>query len=246
LEIKSLKTNGETPNRPWQDLSVSVILPAYNEEYNITKTLDRARQVLRDLEIQYEIIVVNDGSTDKTADFIREMISFDPAIQVVEHSANRGYGAALKSGLRAASKSLIFFTDSDLQFDISELERLLEWINRHPIVIGYREERRDHLLRRVMAWGWGVLIRFLFDLKVRDIDCAFKLFRSEVFKQVSINSIGAFVNSEILIRSQKRGFTIKEIPVAHFPRQLGIPSGAKPKIILRAFRELLKLYRELK
>jgi len=150
-----LKTNGETSNLPWQDLSISVILPAYNEEDNITKTLDRARQVLRDLGIQYEIIVVNDGSTDKTANLVGEIISFDPAIKMVEHPTNRGYGAAIKSGLRVASKSLIFFTDSDLQFDISELERLLEWIKIHPIVIGYREERRDHMIRRAMAWGMG-------------------------------------------------------------------------------------------
>jgi len=246
LRVKTLKTPNGISNPRWQDLSISVILPAYNEEDNILKTLDRAREVLNGLGIQHEIIVVNDGSTDNTANLVRETISANLSLKVVDHPVNRGYGAALKSGLRAASKSLIFFTDSDLQFDISELERLLEWIDRHPIVIGYREERRDHVLRRAMAWGWGVLIRFLFNLNVRDIDCAFKLFRREVFKDISIDSIGAFVNSEILIRAQKQGFTIKEIPVAHFPRKLGVPSGARPKIILRAFRELLKLYWELK
>ncbi len=230
----------------WQDSSISIVLPAYNEEDNIVKTVDQARNVLRDLGIPYEIIVVNDGSSDMTSRRVRELMAEDPMILLVEHPANRGYGAALKSGLRVASHSLIFFTDSDLQFDISELGKLLDWIDRHPIVIGFREERQDHVVRRVMAWGWGVLIRRLFRLNVRDIDCAFKLFQRKVFDEISIDSIGAFVNSEILIRAQKKGFYIKEIPVAHFPRRIGVPSGAKPRIILRAFKELLKLYRELK
>jgi glycosyltransferase involved in cell wall biosynthesis len=160
---------------------------------------------------------VNDGSTDKTADLVREAIVSDPSTVLIEHPVNRGYGAALKSGLRSASKSLIFFTDSDLQFDISELEKLLPWIDQYPIVIGYREKRKDHFFRKMMAWGWGILIRVLFNLK-----------------------------GEILIRARKKGFSIMEIPVAHFPRRLGVPSGARPRIILRAFREMLKLYRELK
>jgi len=238
-------TNGKEPFR-WQDSSISIVLPAHNEEDNIVKTLDQARTVLKNLEIPHEIIVVNDGSTDGTSRRVREMMTDDPTIQLVEHNANRGYGAALKSGLRTASHPLIFFTDSDLQFDISELEKLLAWIDRNPIVIGFREERRDHAARRIMAWGWGVLIRQLFRLNVRDIDCAFKLFRRKVFDEISIDSIGAFVNSEILIRAKKKGFSIKEIPVAHFPRRIGVPSGAKPRIILRAFRELLKLYEELR
>lgn len=229
-----------------QNLSISVILPAYNEEDNIARAIDHARSVLLDLALEYEILVVNDGSTDATAELVRDLIPTHPSLCLVEHDENRGYGAALKSGLRQAKGSLLFFTDSDRQFDVSELTRLFEWIDTYTIVIGYREDRQDHFLRRAMAWGWGVLIRFLFDLPVRDIDCAFKLFRREVFDEIFIDSIGAFVNSEILIRAKKKGFTIKEVPVSHFPRKLGVPSGAKPRIVGRAFRELLKLYRELK
>jgi glycosyltransferase involved in cell wall biosynthesis len=231
---------------PNKKLSVSIVLPAYNEEDNIGKILERAKSVLVCLHADHEIIVVNDGSTDRTADKVRELIARDPAIRLIGHTFNLGYGAALKDGLRAASKDMVFFTDSDLQFDLSEIEKLLVWIDRYPIVIGYRDVRRDPMLRRVMAWGWGTLIRFLFKLNVRDIDCAFKLFRRRVFDEISIDSIGAFVNSEILIRAQKEGFAIKELPVAHYPRELGVPSGAKPKIILRAFREMIKLYKELK
>ncbi len=230
-----------------QNSSISVILPAYNEEGNIARAVDHARAVLLDLGLEYEILVVDDGSTDATAELVRDLIpTHSSSLRLLEHEENRGYGAALKSGLREAKGSLLFFTDSDRQFDVSELARLLEWIDTYTIVIGYRKDRQDHFFRRAMAWGWGVLIRFLFDLQVRDIDCAFKLFRREVFDEISIDSIGAFVNSEILIRAKKKGFTIKEVPVSHFPRELGVPSGAKPRIIGRAFRELLKLYRELK
>ena len=241
-----MRKTDRAPSHNWRGKSLSVILPAYNEEENIIKMLDRTRAVLRDLDVQHEIIVVNDGSTDRTGNLAREWLSSDPSALLVEHTTNRGYGAALKSGLRIASGSLVFFTDSDLQFDIEELEKLLGWIDRFPIVIGFREERKDPLIRRAMASGWGLLIRFLFGLRVKDIDCAFKLFRRQVFDEIALDSIGAFVNSEILIRARKKGFEIREVPVAHFPRRLGIPSGAKPRIILRAFKELLKLYRELR
>jgi glycosyltransferase involved in cell wall biosynthesis len=229
-----------------KDHDISVILPAYNEEDNIIKTLDLTSTFLKNLESDYEIIVVNDGSTDNTADLVCDMISIDPSIQLVQHPVNLGYGAALKSGLKKASRSLVFFTDSDQQFDISEISRLFEWINSYPIVIGYREARQDHFIRRAMGWGWGMLIRVLFKLNVKDIDCAFKLFQQRVFNEISIDSIGAFVNSEILIRAKKKGFAIKEVSVAHYPRESGVPSGAKPRIIFRAFKELVKLYRELK
>lgn len=230
----------------WRDSSLSVILPAFNEEANIVRTLRHARDVLRDLAMEHEIIVVDDGSLDRTVALVRETIAEDPTIRLIEHPVNRGYGAALKSGLRTAKGDLVFFTDSDGQFDIAELPLLLEGIDRFPIVIGYRRRRRDPFVRRLMARSWGLLIRFLFRLKVRDIDCAFKLFRREVFDEIAIGSIGAFVNSEILVRARKKGFAILEVPVTHFPRDFGVPSGAKPRIILHAFRELTKLYRELR
>jgi len=226
--------------------SLSVILPAFNEEANIVHTLRHAREVLQGLEIDHEIIVVDDGSTDQTVALVRQTIGEDPTVRLVEHPVNRGYGAALKSGLREAKRDLFFFTDSDGQFDIGELPLLFEGIDRFPIVIGYRRHRRDPLSRRLMARGWGLLIRFLFKLNVRDIDCAFKLFRREVFDEISVDSIGAFVNSEILVRARKKGFSIREVPVTHFPRDFGVPSGAKPRIILHAFRELTKLYRDLR
>jgi glycosyltransferase involved in cell wall biosynthesis len=225
--------------------SISVILPAFNEEKNIARAIGLSAQTLRGLTSDYEIIVVNDGSSDRTEHIVRRIAEGDGAVSCLSHAANLGYGAALKTGLKKATKELLFFTDSDLQFNISELGELMGWIEQYDIVIGYRRRRRDHPGRRVLGWGWTSLVRILFGLRVRDIDCAFKLFRKEVIDTISIDSIGAFVNSEILLRAVKNGYSIKEIPVTHYPRVNGKAKGARPRIIVKALHELSKMYREL-
>jgi glycosyltransferase involved in cell wall biosynthesis len=225
--------------------SISVILPAYNEEQNIARCIEASRKVLEGLTNDYEIIVVNDGSQDRTAEVVLGLSERMPAIRGLNHRVNMGYGAALKTGLKSARKNLLFFTDSDLQFDIAELALLMQWIDSHDIVIGYRKKRMDHTGRRVLGWGWTTLVRVLFGLRVRDLDCAFKLFRREVIEHISIDSIGAFVNSEILLRATRKGYTIKEVPVSHFPRLNGKAKGARPRIIVKALHELSKMYREL-
>jgi glycosyltransferase involved in cell wall biosynthesis len=225
--------------------SISVILPAFNEEKNIARAIGLSAQTLRGLTSDYEIIVVNDGSSDRTEHIVKRIAEGDGAVSCLSHAANLGYGAALKTGLKKATKELLFFTDSDLQFNISELGELMGWIEQYDIVIGYRRRRRDHPGRRVLGWGWTSLVRILFGLRVRDIDCAFKLFRKEVIDTISIDSIGAFVNSEILLRAVKNGYSIKEIPVTHYPRVNGKAKGARPRIIVKALHELSKMYREL-
>lgn len=225
--------------------SISVILPAYNEEKNIARAVELSARMLRGLTRDYEILVVNDGSSDRTPDIVRELALEESSLRCLSHAANMGYGAALKTGLRSASKELLFFTDSDLQFNIAELPELVRWIEDYDIVIGYRRRRRDHPGRRFLGWGWTTLIRLLFGLRVKDIDCAFKLFRKRVIDTISIDSIGAFVNSEILLRAVKKGYTVKEIPVTHYPRVNGKARGARPRIIVKALHELSKMYREL-
>ncbi len=224
---------------------ISLILPAYNEENNIARSIKVSESVLRDLTDDYEIIVVDDGSHDRTEEIVSRLAADREELRCLVHDTNRGYGAALKTGLKSGRKELLFFTDSDLQFDISELPDLVEWIDSYDIIIGYRKRRMDHPGRRLLGWGWTTLIRLLFGLRVRDIDCAFKLFRKEVIDDISIDSIGAFVNSEILLRASRKGYTIKEIPVTHFPRLNGQAKGARPRIIVKALHELSKMYREL-
>ncbi|MCP5067788.1 MAG: glycosyltransferase, partial [bacterium] len=154
--------------------------------------------------------------------------------------------AALRSGLRAARGRWVFFSDADLQFDLSELHRLLGHADTFDIVAGIRSPRRDPWGRRLLAGVWGLLVRMLFDLSVRDIDCAFKLFRREVIDAIPIASIGAFVNTEILVRARHAGFRIHQVPVSHRPRQRGRQSGAHPRVVWRAAIELASLYRELR
>lgn len=226
--------------------SISVIYPAYNEMGNIERIVEQATSSLTPLCEDWEVIIVNDGSVDKTGEIIEGLARVNPRIKAVHHSANRGYGAALKSGILKAQKDLIFFSDSDLQFHIIELLLLLTWIEQYNIVIGYRQRRQDFYYRRINAFGWKILVRFLLGLKVKDIDCAFKLFRAYIFKAVKIDAVGAMVNTEILAQSLRMGFKVKEIPVNHFPRLNGKQTGAKISVILKAFKELFKFYFKLR
>jgi glycosyltransferase involved in cell wall biosynthesis len=227
--------------------SISIVLPAYNEEDNITEAGTRATEICKELPIDnFEILIINDGSSDRTGELVRELIKKNDRIRLIEHNRNIGYGGSLKSGLTAATGDAIFFTDSDLQFNFSELPQFLGKLDDCDLVIGYRAKRPENIIRRLNAFGWGILIRILFGLKVKDIDCAFKIFRRKVLHSISIDSIGAFINSEILIRARDKGFVVKESPVTHYPRRAGKSSGAKPKTIIKAFKELFSLYGELK
>ncbi|MCI0527214.1 MAG: glycosyltransferase family 2 protein [Nitrospira sp.] len=225
---------------------LSLIFPAYNEELNIQQVVKSALAVAPKVAEEYEIIVVNDGSQDKTGEVINKLAELYPPVVVVHHPVNQGYGSALKSGIKKAQHPFIFFCDSDCQFDLSELPRLLNWIDQYDMVIGYRQSRKDPFYRRFNAWGWNMLVRLVLGLKVRDIDCAFKLFRREIFDRVEINSVGAMVNTEILSRAVKLGFTIKEVPVTHYPRFRGRQTGARLRVIVKAFKELIRLYKELR
>ncbi len=226
--------------------SVSIILPAFNEAENIGPSIDRAVSVMEGLGYPFQIVVVDDGSSDATRRIAASREAVDRRIRCIHHPRNRGYGAALKTGILAASKDLIFFTDADLQFDIAQIERLLRYTDRYDIIAGYRAQRSDHPVRLANAWAWGRLVDLLFGLKVRDIDCAFKVFHRRVFDRVPINSVGAFVNSEILIRARAEGFSLKQVPVAHYPRVAGHPTGANPRVVIKAFVELSRLHGELR
>jgi len=225
---------------------ISLVFPVWNELPNLEPLLDSALALGRRLGDPFEIVVVDDGSRDGSRERILARARQHPEIRLLTHRANRGYGAALRSGLREARGELVFFSDADLQFDLDELERLLVHSEGFDVVAGYRSPRRDPWGRRVIAFAWGTLVRLLFDLPVRDIDCAFKLFRREVLDAIPIESIGAFVNTEILVRARRAGFRIGQLPVSHRARRHGRQSGAHPRVILHALRELALLYRELR
>jgi glycosyltransferase involved in cell wall biosynthesis len=230
-------------------LSLSFVIPAYNEEPNVAEALRRASSVLQGLNLDYEIILVNDGSRDRTGEIAKSMIGTVPNLRVVENNPNRGYGGALKAGFYAATKDWIAFAPSDNQFDFAQLQDLLAQSGSAGIVTGYRANDADPFMRRVNRWGWNGLVQLLFGYMTRDIDCGFKLFRREILQHVTLNSDGAMVDTELLAGAQARGYRIVEVPLKHLPRTAGSPTGANYKVILRAFRDLVRfrfrLWREL-
>ncbi len=224
-------------------LSLSIFFPAYNEEANIENSVREAEVTLKKLGIPYEIIIVNDGSKDATAAIADRLTAENEHVKAVHHDPNQGYGAALWSGIQAAKYQYVFFTDADLQFDLSELSILMHFVPEYKIVLGYRAPRRDPFLRLLNANLWNFLNRFLFGLRVKDIDCAFKLMDRELVASLPLKTRGAMMSAEMLIRLQRQGIAFKEIPVSHFPRLEGEATGANPAVILRAFKEIFSLYK---
>ena len=225
--------------------SLSVILPAYNEAENIEAMVGRVLEVLDVEDRSGEVVVVDDGSQDETWRILQRLATQDSRVRPVQHASNQGYGAALCSGFRAAQGELVFFTDADLQFDVSELRSLLDLAHRFDIVAGYRAPRRDPWHRRLNAWAWGQLVNGLFGLSIQDVNCAFKLFDRRVIDDMEISSSGAFVNTEILVRARAAGRSLAQVPVSHHPRPAGVQTGARPEVVTRAFVELGRLYGEL-
>lgn len=221
-------------------LSLSFVIPAFNEEPNVAEALRRVSAVCQTLDTDYEIILVNDGSRDRTGEIAKSMIGQIPELRVIENNPNRGYGGALKSGFYAAKRELIAFAPSDNQFDFSQVKDLLAALNGNGIVTGYRANDADPFMRRVNRFGWNLLVRILFGNMARDIDCGFKLFRREILDQVTLNSDGAMIDTELLAGARARGWKVVEVPLKHLPRVAGSPTGANLKVILRAFRDLIR------
>ncbi len=225
--------------------SISVFFPCYNDARTIGDLVRRADAELQRVTGDYEIIVVNDGSQDRTAEVADALAAADPHVRVVHHQQNRGYGGALKSGFAASRKAYVFFTDGDGQFDVGEITTLLPFVPQYDVVIGYRIDRAEGGLRRANAGAWNWLVRRLFGIPSRDVDCAFKLFDRRVFDVVTPEAEGAMISTEILARTVRAGFKIVEVGVHHYPRRHGTPTGANPLVIARAFYELFKLYRRI-
>jgi glycosyltransferase involved in cell wall biosynthesis len=224
--------------------SLSLCLPAYNEQECIVETLDRALTVLSPLFSGLEVIVVDDGSRDATAQRVQDVVVRDPRVRLVRHERNAGYGAAVTSGLRAATGDLVMFADSDGQFDFSDVRRLLARLSDNDFVVGYRRERVESLQRRLNAWAWGRLVRVMYGVRARDLDCAFKLFRREVIDRLRLTAGGACINAEVMCQCRRAGFRFAEVPVEHYPRRGGRATGSSLAVIARAFRELPRIQTE--
>jgi glycosyltransferase involved in cell wall biosynthesis len=226
---------------------LSYFFPAHNEEANVRGLVDEALATLPALAESFEIIIVDDGSRDATGRIADELEAANPGVvRAVHHPTNLGYGAALLSGFRAARHELVAFTDGDRQFRVADLGRLIERLadaDRPDVVVGYRIRRADPLIRTIYAKAYRLANVVWFGLRVRDVDCACKLFRREALEGIAVESGGAFFSAELLIKLRAAGRTVVEVGVPHHPRTAGSPTGAKPSVVLRAVRDfwLLRL-----
>lgn len=237
----------KTPTKKFSKLtSLSIFMPAYNEEGNIAATLIDATRAAKQVSQDYEIIVVNDGSHDRTGEIVSEMGRLDPHIRLLSHPKNKGYGAAVKTGLKNCRKDWIFFTDSDGQFHYDELLRFVEATASADLIMGYRKKRMDPFHRvfvaQVLLKIWNFV---LFGLTVRDVDCAYKLFPRSLRDQIKLRSESAITVTEFIIKAKLTGARIKQLPVTHYPRRFGEQTGGNWRVILRAARESFAVYKEL-
>lgn len=227
-------------------VSISVFFPCYNEQDNVGRTVEKALDVMEKLNADFEIIVVDDGSSDDTGRIADEMAGRDERVKVVHHTQNLGYGAALQSGFKSSTKQFVFYTDGDGQFDINEMPPLLPLMEQYDIVSCYRLNRRDPIIRKINGWCWTKLVCLMFGLNIRDIDCAFKLYKREIFNKINMSSTGALIDAEILARAVRKGCRITQKGVHHYPRTAGQQSGASIRVVLRAFKELFKLQKRIR
>jgi len=224
--------------------ALSFFFPAHNEAANIEALVLEALAALPALADDFEIIAVDDGSRDETPQIADRLAAEHAPVRAVHHPVNRGYGAAVRTGLAAARHPLVFFTDGDRQFRVADLARLLDRLAEDDdpdVVVGYRLRRADPLVRLLYARAYRLALRIFYGLPVRDPDCAFKLFRRAALEDIRLESGGAFMSAELLIKLRQRGRLIVEAGVAHYPRTAGSPSGANPKVVLRAVRDFWRL-----
>jgi glycosyltransferase involved in cell wall biosynthesis len=223
---------------------LTFFFPAYNEQENIERTVELALSQIGPLVPSIEVLAIDDGSTDRTPELADALAAADQRVRV-HHQPNRGYGGAIKAGFEHARGELICFSDGDLQFDLREMSRLLDRLadERKPVdaVIGFRIKRRDPFHRIFIAKTYNAIVSVAFGLRVRDIDCAMKLFRREVFDGLRLDADGPFLSAELLIKLRARGVRTAQVGVNHFPRAAGTNTGASFKKILRTFRDLAKL-----
>lgn len=229
------------------EYSFSVFFPCYNEEANVEKTTLAALRAFGRLcpPGKLEVIIVNDGSRDRTGEIADRLAAEHEAVRAVHNNPNLGYGGALQAGFRAATKEWVFYTDGDGQFDMEEIDLLLPLLPTYDIVSAYRLQRSDSLMRKLNAFCWTTLVNAVFGLWLRDIDCAFKVFPRKLFDEIEMKSTGALIDAEVLARAKRLGYSIGQVGVHHYPRTAGSQTGANLRVILRAFKELFQLRREI-
>ena len=227
--------------------SVTVFFPMYNEENNIVKAVDTALEVLLEITDDYEVIIVNDASTDRTGEMADEIARNNTNIRVIHHDVNRKLGGALKSGFYGATKDLVVYSDADFPFDMMELKKAVRVIEHCDIVSAYRFDRTSEGLRRtIYSFVYNSIIRLFFGLRVRDVNFSFKMLRREILKHVEIKSEGSFIDAELLIRANRLGYRIFQIGVDFFPRTRGVSTLSSFSVITKIVKEMFSMFKELR
>lgn len=220
----------------------SLVLPAHNEEENIRVVVERALEKLPCFVDDFEIVVVNDGSKDRTGQIIDELGREHPEVKSRHHKVNRGYGGALTTGFNASTGDYVMFMDADRQFDIADLGVLSPFIGKFDVVAGFRQERNDPFVRRMNAEVFNLVVRALFGVHLHDIDCAFKVFRGDQVRSLDLHETGALINTEMQAKLRRQKATIQQVAVNHYPRVAGTPTGGNLRVILRAMKGTLLLW----
>ena len=225
---------------------ISIFFPFWNEEKNIQSVVEKAIPVAERVADKWEIIMVDDGSSDKTLEIAKKLAQKNSNLVVAANKVNGGYGAALKKGFATAKYKYVVFNDGDGQFDFSEVSKFLEKIKDYDIVIGYRKKRLDNPFRHLLMNLLKIWDLVFFGFRFRDIDCGFKLFKKEALEKIlPLKSEGAMITTEILAKAKKAKLNIAEVEVNHYPRVYGDQSGGNIRVILRAVKESLRLWKEL-
>lgn len=222
--------------------SLSVFFPAYNEEANIELTVKKAEAVLKKYPFKWEILIIDDGSKDKTPEIADRLAKKNPKIRAI-HQPNGGYGSALKTGFKNARYDWVIYNDSDGQFDFSEISKFLDAADKADVIYGYRIKRNDHLVRLLNAKGWALALLIFFGLRLKDVDVGFKMVSRQVLKKIPplISTRGGMINAELAIQAKRAGFHIAQVGVHHYPRKFGQATGANLRVIIQSFIDLFKL-----
>lgn len=229
--------------------SVSLVIPMFNEESNIEHAIGYAIEALQAHTDDWEIIIVDDASTDQSPEMVRRVAREHPRIRLIQHEFNRKLGSSLKTGFAAAGKELVLYMDADLPFDPDVLGRAIRAmdVTRADLIAGYRFDRTTEGLKRSLySWGYNLLIRLLFGISHRDINFSFKLMRREVLEAIELRSEGSLIDAELVVKARNLGFRIQQLGLDYFPRSRGDSTLSSPKIILKIFRELVKLYPDMR
>jgi len=232
-----------------QSPDITVFMPFYNEESLVEEVVSEGIEDLEKIRDRFELILIDDGSTDRTSEIISSLEDEDSRIRSLHHNNNKGYGRALATGFKEAKGDLVFYTDGDGQFDLSELKKFLEEIGEHDIVVGYRKDRQDNLVRRFIGRSFNHLARMMLPIEEKDIDCAFKLVKKEVIQDTDLETQRT-VDAELLAKARSEGYSIKEMPVKHFKRKKGESEakgliGVRPTLVTKSLEEIWSIRRSL-